>query len=272
VPLTTQQDSDISAEVARHHHLVSPREVRTLREYGVLEVTGGGGRGKAAEYVPGTAEVVAAIELAKLDPTYRRKLHRAVLIAWVRDAPIGTDGLRWAYREHFKAEERTSRNILDGKRVEDGEIDLRFGPEFHRAIAAAHLGLQPNPADLSTFEKSSGPTLRAIFWNSSTPDLLPVPTSKTTLGLAEQRSDGTWRVLEMGKELWEAMELRPKAEIAHTAPRGELDAARGPLRAMDQASGFQPSDFVIAGGVPGAIPWFRRWHGDNWWHRTDRPT
>lgn len=32
-----------------------------------------------------------------------------------------------------------------------------------------------------------------------------------------------------------------------------------------QASGFTPSDFVLAGQVPGSIFWFRKWGGLAWW-------
>lgn len=272
VPATTGADLAVSREAAELGYTVSPREVRSLREYGVLETLGDGkgGRGKDQPYVAGSAFVVAAIENAKEDETYKRKLHRAVLIAWARPWPrqganVGTVGLRRAFAEMYDAEERASLNLLDGKRVEDGEPELRFGPSFNRAVAAAHLGRNPTPEDLATFEEQTGDTIRAAFWRSGQRSLLPGEKDNTTLGLAERRSDGTWRVTNTGEALWGAMALAPMRKIARTAGRAELEAALVLSRSMLPAHGFSPSDFVTACGVPRQIEWMRRWYGYNWW-------
>jgi hypothetical protein len=267
--IPTQVDRQICYRVADLGFTVSPREVRSLRETGVIETVGKkkGGRGQVAKYRTGTPEIVAAIELAKVDPTYKRKLFRAILIAWVRGAEVGTAGLRGAYRRHFESEERIARNTLDGKRVEDDEPDIQFPPEFFRSLAAAHLGLSERPSDLGNFEKLTGQTVREIMEKSDTPELLPAVAEGTSLGLAVQRSDGSWRIPRMGSVLWETLALRPQAELARRALREELDVARGPTRAMIQASGFEPSDLVVAGQVPGSIEKLRKWGGPSWWKR-----
>jgi hypothetical protein len=233
----------------------------------VIETVGNrsGGRGQVAKYRRGTAEIVAAVELAKLDETYKRKLFRAVLIGWARGAPVGTDGLRWAYRRHFESEERIAENTLAGKRVEDDEPDLQYPPEFYRALAAAHMGRRGRPSDLAAFERHTGEQVREIMEQSAAPEILPSHEEGTSLGLAVRRKDGSWRVPEVGSHLWEALALRPQAVLARRASREELDAAREPVRAMMRASGFEPSDLVVAGQVPGSLEKLRKWHGASWW-------
>jgi hypothetical protein len=56
-----------------------------------------------------------------------------------------------------------------------------------------------------------------------------------------------------------------KARIARTAPREELDAAREPTERIIRESGFDPSPFVVASAIPGAIRWYRDWRGEQWW-------
>jgi hypothetical protein len=226
-----------------------------------------GGRGKVASYANGTAKVVAAVVRAKSDDTYKRKLYRAVLIAWAREASIGTEGLRWAFREHFKAEENKEMRRLQGVRVEEDEPDLHFPPEFNRALAAAKTGAPMGSEFVGTFERLTGPRIAEVMRNGPRPDLLPRFEDETYLGLASRRSDGTWRVSTAGNDHWEGLTLRPRAEIAKSAPRGELDAARRPMRAMFKESGFDPSDLVVANSVPEAVRWMRKWYGDQWWHR-----
>ena len=265
----THVDQQICFRVADLGYEATPREVRSLRELGVIETVGKkvGGRGQVARYRTGTPEIVAAIELAKLDPTYKRKLFRAILIAWARGSSVGTGGLRWAYQQHFKSEERLANNTLNGKRVEDNEPDLQFPLEFNRSLARAQLGMAERPADLGTFEAHTGEMVRNIISQSATPEILPTPEDGTALGLAVRRKDGSWRIPRMGSDLWEALALRPQAELARRAIRDELDAARGPTKAMIQASGFSPSDLVVAGQVPGSIEKLRKWGGPQWWKR-----
>lgn len=256
--------------MAQLGYLVSPREVRTLREYGVIETIGGGrgGRGKIACYVPGSAQVIAAVQEAMTDPTYRRKLHRAVLIAWARGARVGTPGLRRAFSEHYDAEERTATNLVQGKRVEDGESELRFGPGFNRAVAAAQLGLIMTPDEAGVFEDSTGEEVRAALWRSGQQDLLPTPADGTILGLAERRPDGTLRVLPMSERLWEGLALAPLRLMARKAPRSELDSALVSSQSMSRP--FEVSDLVAATNAPVHIRWLRRWYGERWWQRGRR--
>jgi hypothetical protein len=269
VVATTQVDEAICEKSAEYGFPTSARSVRTLREYGVIETVGSkkGGRSQVARYRKGSAEIVAMVEQAKLEPQYARKLHRAVLIAWVRGARIGSDGLRWAYREHFKAELQTAENLLAGKRVEDKETDIRFPPEVHRVIARAQLGKKIRPDDLASLERHTGPLVREVMSRSQEPDLLPPAPGGSNLGLAIRRSDGSWRIEEFGTKAWEAMALRPQAEMARTARREELDAARGPTRAVMGLSGFNASDIVVAGSVPESIFKFRKWGDAFWWNK-----
>ncbi len=269
MPTRDDIDQALCDDVAQLGHEVSHRDVRTLREYGAIETVGDrkGGRGKTAHYVPGSASVVAAIQTAMIDPTYRRKLHRAVLIAWSRGARVGTPGLRQAFHEHFDAEERSAKNLVHGQRVEDREPDLRFGPAFNRAIAAAQLGQIGTPDDLAAIERSTGGELRTAFWRAGQPDLLPTTQdANSSLGLAARRPDGSWQVLPMGEQLWEALALVPLRRIAWRAPRAELNAALVSSRSMADRP-FEVSDLVTATNVPVHIRWLRRWHGEQWWRR-----
>lgn len=245
---------------------ISGREVRTLREYGAVVTTGDrrGGKGRVAPYATGTARVVAAITAAKADPTYRRKLWRAVLIAWRRGADVGTDGLRRAFHDYYDAELRTAQHLVEGKRVE-GESEVEMAPTFYRAIAAAQLGLTRAATDIGTFEAQSGQMIRAAFWRSGQRDLLPA--DGDGMGLASKREDGSWSVSELGDDLWEALSLAPLQKIARTASREELDAALPLAVTQPTAHGFRFSDLVIATNVPRQVQWMRKWYGDRWWQR-----
>jgi hypothetical protein len=223
-------------------------------------------------YIPGTAEVVAAVVAAKEDETYARKLHRAVLIAWARGANVGTEGLRRAFREHFHAEEKSCIKLVSGRRVEDGEPELRFGPAFNRAVAAAKLDHRRTSEDLGTFEESTGEVVRAAFWRSGQRDLLPVGTDRTTLGLAELREDGTWRITKVGEQLWEGLAMAPYYKITRTARREELEAGLYVSRSFFPAHGFRASDFVVACQAPKHVWIMRRWYGLEWWRNIGKST
>jgi len=271
MPAITGADQELCRQLADLECPASPREVRTLREYGAIQTVGSGkgGRGKDQPYAPGSASVVAAVIEAKADDTYARKLHRAVLIAWARGANVGTAGLRRAFDEHFTAEERSSQSLLDGKRVPDGEPDLRFGQEIHRAIAAAQLGHKRSSAAMESFELGTGDVVRVAYWRTGQRNLLPVQ-DNTLLGLAEMRSDGTWRTTDLGEDLWEALALAPLRKIARAAPRGELDLGLSFSQSMMPAHGFETSDLVAATGAPRHVQFMRRWYGHNWWRRPSK--
>jgi len=266
--VSTVADQRLCAEVEALGYSVSVRELRTLRELDVVETRGGGsgGRGKMASYVEGTAEVVAAVQQAKADPTYRRKMCRAVLIAWVSGARIGTPGLRWAFREHYKVEERTARNLAAGLRVDDEEPEVHLAPATYRVIGRAQRGEHPGAELVGALETGSQPVLGPVVERVGGADNLPVPAAgETVLGLADHRPDGTWRTRDMGEQVWETLALAPLARVARTAPRGELDVAKELVRPSMLAFGFEPSPLVIADGAPRHCLFMRRWHGDNWW-------
>lgn len=273
--VSTTTDQRLCAEVEALGYSVSVRELRTLRELDVVETKGDkrGGRGRMASYVEGTAEVAAAVQQAKLDPTYRRKLCRAVLIAWVGGAPVGTPGLRWAFREHYKVEERTARNLAAGLRVDDDEPEVRLEPATYRVIARAQRGEHPGDELVGALEDGSRPVLGPVVEQVGESSPLPVPAQdQTVLGLAGRRSDGTWRTHEMGEQVWETLALAPLAQVARTAPRGELDMAKELVRPSMLAYGFEPSALVVADGAPRHCLFMRRWHGDNWWRKAEEVT
>lgn len=265
MPPKTSADLALCHEVERLGFVVTTREVRTLREYGVIETAGNrrGGRGKVAPYVAGSARVVAAVEKAKRDPTYRRKLWRAVLIAWRRGANVGTPGLRRAFAQHYDHEERTTQNLVDGRRVE-GEPDFDLPPAFYRAIGAARLGLSRSADDVAALEKTTGELVRVAFWRSGQRQLLPA--DPQSVGLAAQRQDGSWTVSGMGDRLWDALAVAPRRHIARTAPREELDAALPLAAALPRMHGLNFSDLVIACNTPAHVQRMRQEHGDGWWH------
>jgi hypothetical protein len=272
VPETTHYDEEVCEEVSRLGFQVSPREVRTLREYGVIEVIGDhrGGRGKAKKYAPGTAHVVAAVQAAKTDPGYRRKLCRAVLIAWVRGAPVGTAGLRWALREYLLDEERTNSNLLNGKRVSDPDRPEALTPSIDRALAAARRGRQPKGDDLAELERL-GEMVHEAARQAGHGDLLPAHLDDgDSLGLVERRTDGTARVTDIGRQVWGAQALAPFRKIAREAARNELDAARDRVRPMMRSAGFEVSDLVVAECTPGTVMHLRRVAGPAWWTPSPR--
>lgn len=262
----TLVDRQICHRVADLGFAVSPREVRSFREYGVIETIGNGkgGRNQLATYPKGTAEVIAAVQLAKQDPTYKRKFFRAVLIAWARGAQVGTVGLRRAYRQHFKFEQDQAQRLLRGQRVDAMEPDLHYQPEVHRVISAAQLGRPESSEGLGTLERLTGESVREVI-DGSVLGPIDTPPLGSHLGLALQRADGTWQVLPAGHRLWDALALAPKARIAMRASREELDSGRAPARHSLTMNGFSPSDLVVAGQVPDAIERMRKAFGENWW-------
>src|SRR5262249_23684807 len=151
----TRYDEEVCDAVRSLGYQVSPGEIRTLRENGAIEVIEDhrGGRGKAKRYAPGTAHVVAAGQDRKTHPSHRRKRCRAVLIARVRGASIGTAGLRWAFREYYEDEERTDRHLLEAKRVIHSGSPPALMPSVDRALAAARQGWPLNGHDLAELER-----------------------------------------------------------------------------------------------------------------------
>ena len=110
--------------------------------------------------------------------------------------------------------------------------------------------------DVGTFEKITGPRVQSIMLGSATPELVPGVDDDSHLGLATKRTDGSWRVSDVGGHAWGDLALRPQAGIAKSAPREELDRAREPMRRIFRESGFDPSDLVVACSVPKAVYWF----------------
>jgi hypothetical protein len=242
----------------------------------VLVVLGGGhgsgGRHKVAHYGEGSARVVSMVERAKSDPSYLRKLHRAVLIAWARGAPVATPGLRWAFREHFRVERRTAERIAARQQVKEKDPALPdlAGGAFQQSLAEARLGRRSRPDSLAAMETASGPMLHEAAWRSGQPDFLPLPADGHSVGLASQRGDGSWRVEPLGATLWEALSLAPKEQVTRDAPREELDAARECVRPHFRSAGFDCTDLLVATEVPTHCVHYRQLFGERWWESSKR--
>jgi hypothetical protein len=261
----TAPDQQLCREVRDLGFKVSERGIRTLRELGVVQVLGDrkGGRGRVSRYAPGSAQIAAAVEAAKASPDYREKLYNAVLIAWARQVPVPTEGLRWAFRRHFDHEMRTLRNLVEGKRVDDERVMLDHKAD--RALAAAMLGLRSSPEDLAALEAATGPMLHETMWKAGNPDALPIPRDGSSLGLILRRPDGTVRVEPLGDKVWEELAFAPQRDHARRAPREELDAARDVLPRMYASIGATATDLVIASNAPGTALQLRQLIGDKWW-------
>jgi hypothetical protein len=273
VPAATDVDQDLCNEVERRFGIkTSPGVVRELRDPGVLVVIGGGrgsgGRHRIAHYAEDSALVVAMVERAKDEPNYLRKLHRAVLIAWGRGAPIGTDGLRWAFREHYRVERRTAERLAARQQVKqkDPAVPDLNDVAFQQALAEAMLGRSLRLDSLATMEVVSGPTFHEAAGRSGQPDFLPLPADGRSLGLVSQRPDGSFRMEALGEAAWEALSLAPKEMLARTAPRQELDAARACVRPSFLSAGFPDcSDLLVATEVPTHCLNYRKNFGEQWW-------
>jgi hypothetical protein len=272
VAQTTRYDEEVCDAVRSLGYKVSPGEIRTLREIGVIEVIEGhrGGRGKAKRYAPGTAHVVAAVQAAKTHPSYARKMCRAVLMAWVRGASIRTGGLRWAFREYYEDEERTDRHLLEAKRVIHPGSPAALTQSVDRALAAARQGWPLTGHDLAELERLGNQMFHETP-RSGQGDVLPGRLDDGySLGLVEYRADGTVRATELGREVWARQGQAPFRRIAKEAPRQELDAARDQVRPMMRAAGFQPDDLVVASCTPGTVLHLRKAGGPDWWRRYPR--
>lgn len=269
---TSPADQALCDEVRARGVRATPRGVSTLREYGVLEASPNkGGRGRVTCYVPGTADIVAAIEEAKSDPDYRRKLHRAVLFAWVRGASVGTSGLRWAYREHFREEERQALNRVNAKRVDDD--DWMISPKAKMGMAKARIGERLLPDEIRAMGEDMKPwllrglrrqgmleSLPASVEQGSqhvSPTLSTIGESERILDLASQRTDGSIHVLPVSNDLIAALPAKRLAQLTRTAPREELDAARDHARPLMLAHGFSCSDLTVAYLVPAMLDIYR---------------
>jgi hypothetical protein len=278
VPAATDVDQELCDEVERQFGVkTSPGVVRELRDPGVLVVIGGGrgsgGRHKIAHYAEDSALVVAMVERAKDEPNYKNKLHRAVLIAWARRTPIGTDGLRWAFREHYRVERRTAERLAARQQVKqkDPAVPDLNDVAFQQALAEAMLGRKLRPESLATMEIVSGPMFHEAGWRSGHPDFLPLPADGRSLGLVSVRGDGSVTVEALGVAAWEALSLAPKAMLARTAPRQELDAARECVRPHFLSAGFPDcSDLLVATEVPTHCLNYRKNFGDRWWESRGR--
>lgn len=261
--VATTADQHLCNEVRALGEATTPGEVRRLREYGVLDVIGSrsGGRGKAASYGPGSAEVVAAVVAARRDPGYAHKFARSLLIAWARGALMADEGLRQALREHYRAEENRAIRETRGTKVRDEEPDLHVSPGLYRELAEAAGGQKLGSEQIARLGT------RVEITQPAGSDHVPVAPS-SVLVLVEERPDGTHRTTAVGERVMDALALQPLVSIARKAPRAELDIARNLVRPMWGRVGLDPSDLVVADSACRFAQLFRSSVGPQWWTRT----
>jgi len=195
-----------------------------------------------------------------------------VLIAWARGAPIVTEGLRWAFREHFRVERRTAERLAARQQVKEKDPALAelCVPTFQEALAEAMLGRRPRLDSIVAMELVSGRVVHQAVWRSGQPDSLPLPADGASLGLVSVRPDGSYKMERIGAALWEGLHLAPKEHITRQAPRAELDAARLRVRPHFRSAGFDCSDLLVATEVPTHCLQYRRVFGERWWESRER--
>lgn len=120
-------DEELAREVNIRFHRqdMTARRIRAMRSREVLVPGGKGGRGKVTQYPPGSVEIAGAMANA-FDVT--RLFDRAVLVAWWRQACVGTPALR---RALFGELQKTLRKAHDAT---SGQRSFGHGPEHLGAI------------------------------------------------------------------------------------------------------------------------------------------
>ena len=152
VAAPTEDDEAFAEQVRqRGHPTFGGRDAQYLREKGVLPLSKGGDRGKRTRYTSECTEVADAIEQAKDDPEYKRKFHRAVLIAWANDAPVGTGALRQAFKlEHRRELDKARQSVRDrrpsGSSAIFPEAARQDRRSYHQAVDDLFSGESPTPA------------------------------------------------------------------------------------------------------------------------------
>jgi len=254
--LTDADNTLAQAATQRSGRTVTARTVRFLRERGVLSSGGPGGRGKVTAYTDDDLAVVCAIENAKTDPAYRRKLHRAVLIAYARGAPVADPGLRRAYDEFFNAERITlaRRRRGGGRKPADGELPspvletLVYGEASNpNAAADAMLDSARTALDLA---REGLPAVVAIAHELQPGAAVEPPAALADPygGLAKHNPhdpNAKPQPLPPVFKLVEHFNLTEFAKLADSAPRDELDMMRDMLTLMRTALKFG-DDLAVA--------------------------
>ncbi|MGH9013162.1 MAG: hypothetical protein ACRDZ1_04395 [Acidimicrobiia bacterium] len=273
----------LRAETGHESLAFTGSQAQARREYGLTTPGGEGGRHRATPYSDLDVEVVATVEAAKLDREYRGKLHRAVLIAYARRAPIPDDGLRSAYRDHFKAERRRAERSARGVRQEPDEELAGLSSEdrrvFQRVTTAMLLGDVPDRNDLARFLIALLPQardglmavadgMRAELGDGGLDERLRWPPEKLNddgLGLVDVSGrSGAPMLLPAADRMAEHFNLALFERTARDADRTELDDARDLVRGLRGAGILDIDDFNLAASVPGLVLIGRATDGVHW--------
>lgn len=244
------------------------RMAKELREYGVLHAVGYPGRGLTVTYTDDDVIVAAAIEWAKDDPDYRRKLRRAVLIAYVAGAPVADRGLRRAYVEELAAIQDRALTVAHGGRLRDTDGGDDYTIDEARALAAMMSGelvrgLDPAPGAVRAVASKVTPGLRetvaalgtaAHATNGDAFGKLRSVTASKPLGLDLARPQGGMvdkgqRLNELGALLADQAPLAVAIRAARETPRATLDEARSVVHGL---RGVSPA-FAAKGALETAL-------------------
>ncbi|MST31172.1 hypothetical protein GHK86_00305 [Acidimicrobiaceae bacterium USS-CC1] len=247
-----------------------------MREFGVLVNTSTrGGRGRSAHYGDEAVAAVVAVEAAKTDPEYAGKLHHAVLIAWVRGAPVGTLGLQWAFKETYTGDETAAERRVSGKRVGEHRKSprARLPRPLEAGVSAAQLGRSSYAYGSRGEGKAevighavAGLAPRVQLASARSDSTAFLNTGDPLLGFAKRVDSGkTFILTPAGEELWESLRLPTTKRNARTASREELDRAILSVRSMLAFADFAATDLTVAKLVPDQVALLRAKLGEQWW-------
>jgi len=279
----TTADKVFAAKVAELVSEFSPRKARELRAREAITGGGAGGRGNATPYTDDDVIVAAEVERAKSDEDYRSKLERAILIAYMRGAPVRTDGLRRAWNDEFKRQQVPASKALAGGRQRDKSW-AGMAPADRDAVVGlfAHmlLGEDPPPELVRDGLASELPEVREatndlidVLREDATPEELEsvdaralVKEDRQYAGLLQENPGDAWNPkgrqnsqltpLPGAFRLVESFSLAVQIDAAEIADREELDEARTVLLYLRHLGNsmptdmFQMSDFELAMFVP----------------------
>jgi len=209
-----------------------------------------GGRRQRRLYPPGSAEIALAVEQAKLDPDYRGKFWRVVLIAWGSGADVADPALRKAYKDDALWDLETTRNGNGAKapsyvpRTQRGAV--------RRTLDEWRLGASPSPSAVMTAMThlvtpevlarmvEQVPAILPIFGlnefddqeiEGQMPEELVAPVREIA-NLAEANDDSITSVLPILMQTLAPLFAKASEQmLAQSAPREDLDRVRDRIRA-----------------------------------------
>jgi hypothetical protein len=221
----------------------SGRMAKELREYGVLHAVGYPGRGLTVDYNEDDVRVAASIERAKANDFYKRKLRRAVLIAYLNGAPIADKGLRRAWSEELRSQEERALMVANGGRVHPDERLADHTVDELRNLAGMLTGtpvrdIDPVPGAVRAVGGAAASNVRLLLstigssLHQTDPSAfreLQASTQTKEHVLADPRlglvEDGV-KVTPVARTLGESLRFSLLVRVVLEAPRDRLDRAR----------------------------------------------